>query len=612
MGSGLEQKNMDSQYQIKHAVRIEKIAPLPASEAPAGYYGGKPILPDHIAWPCHEGEPMVFLARLDCSKIPARIWGGDGPRTGWLLFFLPYRFSGAFKDLRCAVLHVDGSCTERSVEVPTSLVGDLAWARYESKNFLPATTTPFPICPVRFLEIEETGKFEGTTTGKNASVAPDQKADLVDRTYPITWDLFEHLLDTLTINLDERCAQYKMQWKRHYKQIRSIHAKPPEDRTYADEQRLAICKDTLAALRLNWPKLRPAKEHLDQFLELYRAQRTSGIVEESIWRGFFHEISKITVPSLYWVTQRRSYERIQKETFKYVRAFEARPGSYLELSKRLTAVIVAASNVLRGSAGKVSVAKGHEQTGKNFERAAEEYSDRDDTDPDVAAYLDVGRKILEENGAEIEAAIAVANDCHKRGMELRNSLEGRDGYPEKIPDDVIEQLEPHLEGLFVIERNSENGVERLGALEKLEFSNSSLIGKEGFHNREWKAKQHFELLRRYSEAPDTLPHATRSYQEGLYLRAANKHHDGLGGLPRWDWSDISWFLSYDSALEEESKPYVTRANPPFDKDNAVLLQLFSSDLPGWMFGDVSHIVFIIPQANLARCDFSAVVPIVGG
>ncbi len=67
----------------------------PRNDAPRSWIGGLPMIPDTIAWPRAKSEehpgkgliPLNFLAQIACADLPAELWGGLGPRQGWLVFF---------------------------------------------------------------------------------------------------------------------------------------------------------------------------------------------------------------------------------------------------------------------------------------------------------------------------------------------------------------------------------------------------------------------------------------------------------------------------------------------------------------------------------------------
>ncbi|WP_299653440.1 DUF1963 domain-containing protein [uncultured Tateyamaria sp.] len=57
-------------------------------DAPTSWIGGVPELPDDIAWPVTDGKAAMFLAQIAITDLPKNIFGGLGPKSGWLLFFL--------------------------------------------------------------------------------------------------------------------------------------------------------------------------------------------------------------------------------------------------------------------------------------------------------------------------------------------------------------------------------------------------------------------------------------------------------------------------------------------------------------------------------------------
>lgn len=59
-------------------------------EAPTSWLGGLPEMPSHILWPESEAAAALFVGQIALTDLPADIWGGLGPKTGWLLFFLGY------------------------------------------------------------------------------------------------------------------------------------------------------------------------------------------------------------------------------------------------------------------------------------------------------------------------------------------------------------------------------------------------------------------------------------------------------------------------------------------------------------------------------------------
>jgi uncharacterized protein YwqG len=68
----------------------------PRDEAPRSWLGGLPMLPVEIDWPRgvnpeypNAGDvPLHFIAQIACADLPPELWGGLGPRTGWLRLFV--------------------------------------------------------------------------------------------------------------------------------------------------------------------------------------------------------------------------------------------------------------------------------------------------------------------------------------------------------------------------------------------------------------------------------------------------------------------------------------------------------------------------------------------
>ncbi|THK36479.1 DUF1963 domain-containing protein [Ensifer sp. MPMI2T] len=81
---------MKANERPKPFVRLVPKVPILPGAAPRSWFGGKPSLPAGTEWPTCDGKPAAFLAQIDCSSLPADLWDGAGPRSGWLSFFLGY------------------------------------------------------------------------------------------------------------------------------------------------------------------------------------------------------------------------------------------------------------------------------------------------------------------------------------------------------------------------------------------------------------------------------------------------------------------------------------------------------------------------------------------
>ncbi|WP_425335343.1 DUF1963 domain-containing protein [Rhodoblastus acidophilus] len=64
---------------MRHGVKLKLTAPATSLDTGDSWLGGNPRLPDPFEWPHVEGKPLHFLGQIDCSALPAEIWGGLGP-----------------------------------------------------------------------------------------------------------------------------------------------------------------------------------------------------------------------------------------------------------------------------------------------------------------------------------------------------------------------------------------------------------------------------------------------------------------------------------------------------------------------------------------------------
>ena len=78
------------------SVVLRRQVPPGAAESARSWLGGLPRMPDGVEWPRsissenpQQGErPLHFLAQICCADLPRELWGGLGPREGWLLVFI--------------------------------------------------------------------------------------------------------------------------------------------------------------------------------------------------------------------------------------------------------------------------------------------------------------------------------------------------------------------------------------------------------------------------------------------------------------------------------------------------------------------------------------------
>ena len=77
-------------------VVLRRQIPVRFDEPPRSWFGGCPMMPEDVPWPTSpsaefpdDGDVYLhFVAQIACADLPAELWGGLGPRRGWLLLFL--------------------------------------------------------------------------------------------------------------------------------------------------------------------------------------------------------------------------------------------------------------------------------------------------------------------------------------------------------------------------------------------------------------------------------------------------------------------------------------------------------------------------------------------
>lgn len=90
------------------------------------------MMPEHVAWPRsisaefpERGErPLHFVAQVACADLPPQLWGGLGPRHGWLLLFIdPNQYQPDGPDA-LRVVHIEALGPERAAPVDLGPVDD--------------------------------------------------------------------------------------------------------------------------------------------------------------------------------------------------------------------------------------------------------------------------------------------------------------------------------------------------------------------------------------------------------------------------------------------------------------------------------------------------------
>lgn len=130
--------------------------------------------------------------------------------------------------------------------------------------------------------------------------------------------------------------------------------------------------------------------------------------------------------------------------------------------------------------------------------------------------------------------------------------------------------------------------------------------------RRWKWQDYawfhyYRAQQLFQESGASLLPEVRKHYEEIWNFEANYCFAKMGGIPDGyistsDFEPLNFASREDQFLFEWWRP----EDEPFDGENAVLLEVSSSHLTNWIWGDCYNAVFRIPKKNLVAGDFSVV------
>jgi len=163
----------------------------PRFEAPRSWLGGLPMLPDHVEWPRsvssehpEKGQrPLHFVAQIACADLPGELWGGLGPREGWLLLFVDPNEGVPEGPDPFRVLHVDTLGSERQPPADLGPVHDGMYTgpSYDYCRTIDDVPKLWRRWPVDLVAVPNTIAREGNRT----IVAPDNFAEILYAGQPV-------------------------------------------------------------------------------------------------------------------------------------------------------------------------------------------------------------------------------------------------------------------------------------------------------------------------------------------------------------------------------------------------------------------------------------------
>ncbi|MBO6898629.1 MAG: hypothetical protein JJ868_14750 [Shimia sp.] len=515
---------------------------------------------------------MGFCLQIDCGSLHDEIWGGIGPRTGYLSLFL---------DSRCEnpkiIYHKNQGRRRPHPETPP-----LEWRRLDKRN------------PRAAIEIvPHAGPYvEWQSDQPYPETCFESLADIM----PLTWGQAVTLLENLTgIKSPHRPSKFKVHagppregemflWHSRPKAVaqnrsskiatllllREARKQPSDKKTNSSDR--AHFLNVLASAqttRGTFIPLRPGKDISVRRVSLATPKNGS---PETI--GELRQLFSSTKLAWRKLLDQRDFqqERIRQELDWCRTASEFQPPAGVpnyDTNELARAVAVLEKDL----AALLSTLKDAEENNDWFESVAPQLQD-------------VFSTSYKNSKAPIPPHL----------HEIRNVLTTM-GSPEFTYSLITNELFP---------------------VNDIDLTMEPLLGVGSFTFQSWQRLWHKSAVELALNDPTFLPETHQTvFMEWLRGKLASKQHQ-MGGLPdeRWevspDFFALSQFLNpaqrnkHFATLDEWSQIEYQTLAPPFHNENVQLFELSSDDLLNWAWGDGYHLVVAIPREALRLNDFSQI------
>jgi hypothetical protein len=339
-------------------------------------------------------------------------------------------------------------------------------------------------------------------------------------------------------------------------------------------------------------------------MERHPVESCPDLMSTQDWNPIATVLDQITTARSRWVTTRWPAMRYDGEVYRDQRFELVRPDTVGELRNSLTKIILSVGAIEKRLQGKVRVREGL------LQRHAALSPEQQATVSDRRRFeLDHSARTLDTAKSHVDAT----RKEKKKLLDLRARLfASQDGEP--VSDHVWGTALQVVSGIAVTDFDLVELLPEVTAREEIEVDTGTGLQPDST----LEAYRHIVASNLYADDLDRLPHEVLVQFEPIWASAALDINDGMGGTPRWDNVDPRYFqpelfMAHDvlKAFLDNDR-YSSVAPAPFNRDNAMLLQLFSDPLMGWMWGDVSRLVLLVPRDDLAKAKFDNVIAIIGG
>ncbi|MHC2337205.1 DUF1963 domain-containing protein [Bradyrhizobium sp. USDA 4454] len=184
-------------------VRLVPQVPVRDRDQAVAWIGGGARLPDGLEWPTVGDSAFQLLVQVDCSRLPAGLWDGLGPRHGWLAIFLDPQ------NVKARVLHFSDAGEFRSsppILKDCSITGYDGYKRAEASDY----TWGFPRWPIDIVPVEH-GRDDPYREGRGRSQIESQRYDtrhdiVTEQRWPFDWPTAQMMIDGALSAYDGRIS----------------------------------------------------------------------------------------------------------------------------------------------------------------------------------------------------------------------------------------------------------------------------------------------------------------------------------------------------------------------------------------------------------------------
>lgn len=562
--------------QVAQSARLIVDPSIEAGTA-TSFAGGDPLIPADIPWPEAEGTPMGFVMQVDCSKLPKSLWGGFGPRDGYLSVF------------------VTGDSNLESMPLEVIYHQSLGKARQTPSMPKPdwrLNAVRGPKIAIRVVSWPTAHRDQNSV-----GPTPERCFQEIEDMMPLTWghaaELFEALADRLgrTANRKRRVTVAQVDapsrpWENHH------HSAVREIRT--------LRRSALA--RVLW-----------LFRMANRANPAARLTENER-QTVLAELRNITWPSKKEICLRPGLTPIGYRA-TYANSVEGEPTTLGELRSAFSASWRAWKEMAKDVDAKLS--------SLNFQVERCEKADRFVPPEGVPNY---DRTELKRATEELEDNLASLRDFQEEVAErllwFEEAGKSFDGGvspygfvppdPVPIPDNLTE-IAKNLLATGHPQLTPYEISDALYPILTLEHSPQRVLERGTSIAEHWSRLWHMTAAELAFEDRTLLPDGIRGpFMKWLTAKLAFIPHQ-MGGIPRDCHFENRWFKPVRYVTEAQRKEWFEvggkfkdgvgnkdfwACDPPFDGENALAFHLFSDYFVDWNWGDNYTILFAIPFNDL--------------